>query len=359
MMMNRSFRACCCVLRVFSLILCGLIVFQAALPAGEAVDEKILTGKTISVIGDSISTYYGYSDRYPITDEGYTYRYAEPYYGPAGSDCHNTELLVTDTWWHQAATQLGAEILVSNASNSTGLLFASAANPDWQQYLQDMLVYKTRPYHLGVNGRQPDVIALYIGSNEAAKTPVTSYGSIDDVDFDTLIQRTEGGYAYATPVTVAESYCIMLHKIRATYPDAMVYCFTVVPNSSGTMTVMEKRLNSASRLNEMITGVAAYFDCPVVDLAAAFALDPDGDGKMTQTDLDLFKTFFNNDPHPNAKGFDVITECFVNTVLATYPAAANPATGDAFPLPVCIALFVLSAAGLLALLRSVRKTRRA
>lgn len=78
----------------------------------QAAESKgTLEGKYISVMGDSISTYTGWSDSKPITSEDCKYRYGEAYYGPVGGDFHNTELVVEDTWWHQAAEELGAEIL--------------------------------------------------------------------------------------------------------------------------------------------------------------------------------------------------------------------------------------------------------
>lgn len=273
-------------------------------------------GLTISVMGDSISTYTGWSDANPITSEDCEYRYGEAYYGPEGGDFHNTDLLVEDTWWHQAATELEAEILVSNAGNSTGLLHASyPANAQWQQYLQDMLAYKSRPYYLGTEEQDPDIIALYIGSNDMAKVPVSQFGSVDAVNFDTLIVENEDGtYTYAEPVTVAEAYCILLHKISVTYPDAEVYCFTTVPNSGGYLSTVNKRLVSTVPFNEMVKGVAAYHGAHVVDLLEHFQLDPDGDGVAVQEDFERFQTYFNGDPHPNAAGFDMITECFVSAV---------------------------------------------
>lgn len=274
-------------------------------------------GKTISVMGDSISTYTGWSDAYPITSEEYTYRYGEAYYGPAGGDFHNTDLLVTDTWWHQAAEELDAEILMSNAGNSTGLLFASyPANAQWDQYLKDMLAYKTRPYYLGKDGKDPDIIALYIGSSDAGKVPVKDFGSVYDVDFDALIQENaDGSFTYATPVTVAEAYCILLHKISVTYPNAEVYCFTVVPNAGGYLSTCNTRLKTFIPFNAMVRELAAYHGVHVVDLFEHFQLDPDGDGQTTQEALTEFQSCFNGDPHPNAKGFDEITECFVSAVL--------------------------------------------
>lgn len=281
-------------------------------------DEKLLSGKTISVMGDSISTYMGYSDSNPISDESCTYRFGEPYYGPAGSDCHCTDYLVTDTWWHQAATQLGAEILISNAGNSTGVLWTSyPPNADWQQYLTDLAGYKTRPYYMGTAEQDPDIIALYLGSADMGRFNPACFGSIDDVNFDTLItQNTDGSYTYAEPQTVAEAYCVLLHKLQTTYPGAEIYCFTTLPNSGGTVSTIQTRLKNTLPFNEMLKGVAKHHGAILVDLFEEFGLDPDRDGIVTQEALDKFQPLFFEGPHPNPEGFDVITKAFVNAIKA-------------------------------------------
>lgn len=279
--------------------------------------ENPFAGRYISIMGDSISTYTGWSDANPITDPSCTNRYGEAYYGPVGGDFHNTDLLVTDTWWHQAATELGSEILISNAGNSTGLFFASyPANAAWDLYLKEMLAYKSRPYYLGTEEHDPDIIALYIGSNELGRySNASQLGSVDAIDFDSLIRDNgDGTYTYAEPKTIAEAYCILLHKVQVTYPNAEVYCFAPVPNAGGYLSTVNKRLAMTIPFNKMVKEVAAHYDAIVVDLLDAFELDPDGDGKATQADFERFQSYFHNDPHPNAEGFDVITECFVDTV---------------------------------------------
>ncbi|MBQ1826935.1 MAG: hypothetical protein II126_03090, partial [Erysipelotrichaceae bacterium] len=162
-----------------------------------------LKGRTISFLGDSISTYYGYSDVNPLTDEGVGHRYGEAYYGPEGTDCHNTEFSVEDTWWYQSLQQLGAELLISNATNSSAVFAASyPSDEDWDAYLKDMLAYKTRPYHLGTDEKDPDIIALYIGSGDAGWGNVEKYGDISTVRFDEIITPTrDGSYAYGEPQT--------------------------------------------------------------------------------------------------------------------------------------------------------------
>ena len=312
---------------VFMLVFSGFAAFS---PFSSEAADKPLAGKTISFMGDSITTYAGWSDSRPITSPEYANRYGEAYYGPVGGDYHNTELLVSDTWWHQAATELGAEVLMVNSGNSTGVLHASyPSDPDWDQYLKDMLAYKTRPLYMGMGDIKPDIIALYIGSSDVARVSISGFGSINDVDMQTLItQNSDGSFTHKTPGTVAEAYAILFYKLKALYPDAEIYLITVVPNSGGTMDTCKKRLAQAHPFNDMLKGVADYFDAHLVDTLDEFALDPDKDGVPTEEALAEFKSCFNGDPHPNAKGFDVITRRFVKTVLETYPFEKVPATGD-------------------------------
>ena len=65
----------------------------------------------------------------------------------------------------------------------------------------------------------------------------------------------------------------------------------------------------------MLEGISAHFGTTVVDIFDEFGIDPECDGVATQEDFDFFHSCFNNDPHPNAAGFDVITKRFVETVL--------------------------------------------
>ena len=61
--------------------------------------------------------------------------------------------------------------------------------------------------------------------------------------------------------------------------------------------------------------IADHYGVYTVDLLAQFNLDPDGDGAETQEAFEEFNRYYNNDPHPNAQGFDMITERFVSSLL--------------------------------------------
>lgn len=52
-----------------------------------------------------------------------------------------------------------------------------------------------------------------------------------------------------------------------------------------------------------------------MDIFDEFALDPDYDAVASDADVKTFQSFFYNDPHPNARGFDVISRRFVSTIL--------------------------------------------
>ena len=280
-------------------------------------ETKPLTGRTISIMGDSISTYFGVSDAEPITDEGVEHRIGEPYYGPVGEDVHCTDYQLEDMWWYQAAEETGAEILMVNSGNSTGVYIANyPADEDWDAYLKDMRGYLTRPNHLGKDGKSPDIIALYLGSAEAGGLAVSQYGSVAEVDFDTLITKSADGYSYAEPTNLAEAYCIMMHKIMANYPQAEIYCFKVIPNSGGTNETGMTRMERVNAFNELVDEVAAYFKVLTVDLPAEFNIDSDGDGTISESEWNTYKEFFFEGPHPTDIGFDKITKAFLDQVYA-------------------------------------------
>ena len=278
---------------------------------------KPLSGRTISILGDSISTYFGVSDAEPITDEGVEHRIGEPYYGPVGEDVHCTDYQLEDMWWYQAAEETGAEILMVNSGNSTGVYIANyPADADWDAYLKDMRGYLTRPNHLGKDGKSPDIIALYLGSAEAGGLAVSNYGSVSDVNFDELITKSGDGYSYNEPTNLAEAYCIMMHKIKTNYPQAEIYCFKVIPNSGGTAATGTTRMERVNAFNKLVDEVSAYFHAITVDLPAEFNIDSNGDGTISESEWNAYKEFFFEGPHPTDIGFDKITKAFLDQVYA-------------------------------------------
>ena len=107
----------------------------------------------------------------------------------------------------------------------------------------------------------------------------------------------------------------MLHKVKVAYPEAEVYCFTVLPNFLNEMTMSSIQLSTTYAFNDMIKAVAEHYDGIIVDLFERFALDSDKDGIVVQEELDAFQSYFGEDSYPNALGFDLISESFVDTIV--------------------------------------------
>lgn len=97
-------------------------------------------GKYLSVLGDSISSYYGY-----LTDgclAGY-------------NESHNMK--VSDMWWYEMARLTGMNISAVNASGGSGV--TNLGDP---QYMGN----GERSRHLDSPGKTPDVICVLLGIND-------------------------------------------------------------------------------------------------------------------------------------------------------------------------------------------------
>lgn len=111
------------------------------------------TGKTFSIIGDSISTYDGY------IPDGFSAFY--PYPTADVSTVHKT-------WWMQVINKLGGSLFVNNSYSGTCVATASKYSTR----------YKTRLNYCLLNGIAPDVIIIYMGSNDCA----SQYVNVNDFD---------------------------------------------------------------------------------------------------------------------------------------------------------------------------------
>ena len=195
-------------------MLTGLLP-QFTLPARAEETEAAtngLAGKTISILGDSISTYTGVSNNaaYNATLSGGEIYYTEGRWG----------VYQKDTWWQQAIDTLGLELTVNN-SWSGSCIFNTRSGTVGAYVDRSVQLHNTK-------GKEPDMIAVYLGTNDFCNYKST-LGTSADIDYVSLITKTESAYTYATPTTAAEAYAIMLHKAAARYPDSEIYCFTLLP----------------------------------------------------------------------------------------------------------------------------------
>ena len=205
---------------------------------------------TFSVLGDSISTFQGF------TPPGGVY-YA-PSSGPV-TGVHSVE----DTWWMQVIRGLGGRLLANNSwSGST------VTSPGRMPACSEGRIRKLAP-----DGQVPDHILVLSGLN--------------DVNM------------YLPPEQFGKSYALMLENIRTHYPKAKVTCGTLITGYLSqspfrAFFYFQERLGAYNeQINKAVRG-AGY---EVADLAALKEQYPSMDGL-----------------HPNGEGMKKLAELWLRSV---------------------------------------------
>ena len=273
---------------------CGTaFVEQEELPAVVQLKDY-LRGMYVSLLGDSISTYLGVSN-----DTDRNTHTAGNVAGYRDGGYYTNDVTSVDlTWWMQSINAFDMKLLVNHASGS-GRLLTTPSNGTLPAYYDEKCL--NLHDNSGNNaGMEPDIIAVYIGVNDGSGQKPA--GSLAEIDFSELIQGTsETGYQYATPITMAEGYAVMLHKMQNRYPEAEIFLFTI------------PRFNApVPEYRSVIKEIAAYFGVRVVDLY---------DSVLTQSG---YSKYFFDGVHPNAEGMKVIAGLFQEELLhlaAEYHAA--------------------------------------
>lgn len=258
-------------------------VAPAAAVNADALSHTGLEGKTLSILGDSISTYSGISNNASI-QQGLAGSYV--FYKPG-----TLGVWQKDTWWQQTADALGLRLLVNNSWSGSCMLMEGGGVAG---------AFRERCIQLHTNGgEEPDIIAIYLGTNDQEYFPDT-LGTAEEIDFSALIQPGEDGFTYAEPVTCMEAYAIALHKIQQRYPQAEVYCFTLVQRPFS---------NPFSMLvfNVQLKYLTEHFGVNLVDLAWC------GIHCGRQT----FDLQMGDYVHPAPAGMDAIAGSFVSAILSS------------------------------------------
>ena len=249
----------------------------------QSTPEKI-EGKTISILGASMSTFGGTSNGEAADTTNSTIRYNKAYY-PLDKI---KEVTLNDTWWMQACQDLGLRLLVNNSWSGSSLLYQTkGAYIDRCVQLHD---------DTGDNaGEEPDIIAIQLGTNDFQYYKDTL--GTADIDYDKLIDKKWGKYNYATPQTSLEAAAIVLHKISVRYPNAEVYYLNISQRIDGTDELIRS-------FNAELKKVVEHFDAHIVEIY---------DSAITMAN---FSTYIGDGKvHPNKLGMDVYTEAFKRALV--------------------------------------------
>lgn len=217
--------------------------------------------KLFSILGDSISTFEG------VTPKGYNVFYTDSRKLESGITT------VDKTWWGRVIKELGGELLVNNSWS--GSLVCKHPECEIESYGAS----DARTSALDENGKTPDVIMVYIGTNDwGYNMPIDPpQGEVDDLSFFRIAYNT------------------MLHKLKANYPKAEIWCFTLAVSDNmrdfGFTLPFSKEKTSMSKYCQAIRDCASENDCILIDI-----FNPEN----------AYETM--DDLHPNCNGMKTIAD---------------------------------------------------
>lgn len=228
-----------------------------------------LKGKYISILGDSISTYTGW------IPEGNAV-----WYNGKTSDVTN----VKQTWWHQAITELQANLCVNNSWSGSRVTTTSGEAPAGCM---------TRCQSLHTDDHDPDIIIVYLGVNDYnGGVDIGTYDGMDTVP--------------TTTTTFREAYAVMLDKILTRYQTSRVFVCTLpyCDRNTDENAFPEKNQDSLAlpKYNEAIRELADAFGVDIIELS-----------KCGIT-FHNRKKYLTDELHPLQTGMDLITRKVVNTL---------------------------------------------
>ena len=258
-------------------LLLVLIALLSLLPLSAlAAASNPYSGKVISILGDSISTYEGYIPTYDGFNLEHHARYPDK------------ELLtgVNNTWWMQVINRLDAKLGINESWRSTevGNVFNVTVNKGYDG-TKACMASTTRIQNLGANGT-PDVILFYGGTNDILKR--RAVGFFDPATAPAQVDLTTNVWD-----TVAEAYVTAIMRMQYYYPDAKIVAMLPTYTEKNTDKVLEK-------YNSVFAAICEHYGVTYVDLREC---------GITTSNLP-------DGTHPDAKGMDYITEAVLEVLDA-------------------------------------------
>ena len=232
--------------------------------------------KTVSILGDSISTYEGY------IPEGQTVYYK----GNNAGVSH-----VNQTWWKRVMNRCGLELNTNNSWGGAKVTKASDGAISSGVYRSTLLD----------NGTDPDVILIYLGINDFN-------GAIELGTYDGK------GTVPTSTITFRDAYAVMLNNISLRYPKAKIYAMTLPPCQRTNADVISPEVNTAgvylTEFNKAIREIADAYCVEVIDTASC---------GINYRNASLYMGDFNTSEgkftHPNADGHKLIAQKVIKALL--------------------------------------------
>lgn len=151
--------------------------------------------KTVSIIGDSYSTYAGW------VPEGYAAWYAD-----GGNEAENDLQCVEQTWWHSLCAKYGLELVTNGSFSGTTVCHTGYNGMDYSNISFVARLEKD----FGADCREPDILLIFGGTNDHwAGVPL---GQLQYADW-----TQEQLYSFAP------AFCKMLDHFTRRFPNTKIY----------------------------------------------------------------------------------------------------------------------------------------
>ena len=214
--------------------------------------------KTISFLGDSITTFDGWSNNPSMntTLGNNTYYY------------DSTKMSVDETYWMRVIDSTGMKLCVNNSSDGARV---SDTRPNLTSGID-----RAMQLHNDVDNIIPDVIIVYLGTNDLAH----------EVSLEEFM----------------DAYEKMLNNIKEYYPNAEVYCCTILPESR-----TENLGTLRSAYNTAIRSLADDAGFEIIDFASSLA-------RRWKYNLCTFEDD-NLRVHPTSGGMEYLAQTIINQLL--------------------------------------------
>ena len=240
-----------------------------------------LSGKKFSILGDSISTFEGHSNN---TDANTTIGNNKVYYGGEVGTGREYIKDVNGTWWKMLINETNMELVVNN-SWSGSLVFDERI---------DACGYASRCFNLhnDHNNDQPEIILVYLGTNDAHQN--INVGTYSKEEIDEFLTNEK------MPSSFIEAYALMIHNIKRKYPNADIFCFSLLP-----FECLPKHRNEV--FDTIIRQMVDHFKVNLIDLHNDCIIKPN---------MEYYSE--GGCVHPNSKGMQSICDCVKSALLKYY-----------------------------------------
>lgn len=237
-------------------------------------------GKQFSILGDSISTLSGYNPK------DYKVFYDD-------ENCEKSDVKeMQDTWWGKVIDFFGGELLVNNSWSGSrvtkveynGQLFPSGCSDE-------------RTAALHINNVKPDVILVYLGTNDWVNGISTLEYWENSGDYD----NWAGTMLLPNELCFDVAYEYMIEKLQGNYPESEIWCCTLNTSfmSANPSFKFPYKYGGThiEEYNQIIKDTADMHNCKVIDLYSYHIPYDSIDGS-----------------HPNADGMNTLATLMIREI---------------------------------------------